>query len=803
MRKSLFIPGILILLILGVSSNSFGDNQWVPIGPYGGLVIALAINPQAPDTLYAAGEGGVFKSTNGGTNWTRSNTGLPNTQVYNLAINPQTPDTLYAGIYGYGVFKSTNGGANWTAINSVPYPNAVNAIAIDPQRPDTLYAFGEGVFKSTNGGTSWTAINTGLLPNTYVNALAIDPQRPDTLYAGMWGNWGNALFKSTNGGMSWTFNTGLPYIGVHVLAVDPQRPDTLYAETDAGVLKSTDGGMDWIVIGLKTGVNALAINPQAPDTLYAAGGGVFKSTNGGTNWTSINTGLSSIYVHALAINPQTPDTLYAGTYDGLFKSTNGGTDWTPINTGFSSIHVYTLAIDPKAPDTLYAGTYDGLFKSTNGGTNWTATGLTSTDVHALAINPQAPETLYAGSASFSEQIGFLGWGVFKSTDGGTSWCWTAVSNDLTNAYVSAIAIDPQIPGTLYAGTDGGGVYKSSNGGMNWTAINTGLTNTFVNTLAINPQTPETLYAGTGSGVFKLVTESISAPSTPDGPASGTTGTSYSYSTGAAASNFGNPVEYQFDWNGDGSSDLSGWGSASQSKSWTAAGVYVVRARARSATDVSAMSGWSNPLTVRISPPESISTPTTPDGPGSGKTDTSYYYSTGGATSSSGNPVEYQFDWKGDGSSDLSAWGSVSQSKAWTVAGVYGVKARARSATNVSAMSGWSNPLTVRISLPKISVTPTAYDFGNVKAKRMKTASFSIKNKGTVDLVIAYSVVGSDASSFAIAAGSGNRTIKPGKSLTVKVMFRPTSTGSKAATLQITSNDPVTPTVDIPLSGTGQ
>ena len=62
--------------------------------------------------------GGVFKSTNGGTNWTAMNTGLTNTDVYALAINPQTPDTLYAGTYGGGVFKSTNGGTNWTAMNT-------------------------------------------------------------------------------------------------------------------------------------------------------------------------------------------------------------------------------------------------------------------------------------------------------------------------------------------------------------------------------------------------------------------------------------------------------------------------------------------------------------------------------------------------------------------------------------------------------------------------------------------------------------------------------------------------------------
>ena len=87
-------------------------------------VVALVINPETPDTLYAGTLGGVFKSTNGGANWTAMNNRPPDSATcvhYRcLAINPQTPDTLYAGILG-GVFKSTNGGESWTAMNNWPH----------------------------------------------------------------------------------------------------------------------------------------------------------------------------------------------------------------------------------------------------------------------------------------------------------------------------------------------------------------------------------------------------------------------------------------------------------------------------------------------------------------------------------------------------------------------------------------------------------------------------------------------------------------------------------------------------------
>jgi hypothetical protein len=98
--------------------------------------------------------------------------------------------------------------------------------------------------------------------------------------------------------------------------------------------------------------------------------------------------------------------------------------------------------------------------------------------------------------------------------------------------------------------------------------------------------------------FTVAGETVSIPTTPTGSTRGVTGKNYSYATGSSTSNLGHSVEYQFDWKGDGS-DLSIWGSASQPKTWNTAGIYRVRARARSASNVSVMSGWSMPLTVTI------------------------------------------------------------------------------------------------------------------------------------------------------------------------------------------------------------
>ena len=165
--------------------------------------------------------------------------------------------------------------------------------------------------------------------------------------------------------------------------------------------------------------------------------------------------------------------------------------WTNIGPDGENVIIYTLALDPTTPTTVYAGLWDGVFKSTDGGTSWSpaTTGLTcgtsSCEVTALALDPTTPTTLYAGTSSD---------GVFKSTDGGGSW--SPVNTGLINLTVTALALDPTTPTTLYAGTSSDGVFKSTDGGGSWSPVNTGLTcgtsTCEVTTLALDPTTPTTL-----------------------------------------------------------------------------------------------------------------------------------------------------------------------------------------------------------------------------------------------------------------------------------------------------------------------
>jgi predicted NAD-dependent protein-ADP-ribosyltransferase YbiA (DUF1768 family) len=217
--------------------------------------------------------------------------------------------------------------------------------------------------------------------------------------------------------------------------------------------------------------------------------------------------------------------------------------------------------------------------------------------------------------------------------------------------------------------------------------------------AAQAQTPSKEYIRLGGRVIALenaVAETVSTPTAPSGPVSGAPNTSYTYSTGGSTSGLGHSVQYQFNW-GDGTN--SGWlavGTPTASHSWSSAGSYTVTAQARCSTDTAIVSAVSLSLTAGIATIETISTPTKPSGPTSGSPNTSYSYSTGGATSNLGHSVQYRFHWGDTTDSGWLAVGITSASHSWSSAGSYTVTAEARCATDTTIVSLSSPGLTVNI-----------------------------------------------------------------------------------------------------------
>jgi photosystem II stability/assembly factor-like uncharacterized protein len=172
------------------------------------MVVTLAIDPARPDILYAGTSGGVYKSVDRARTWVKANNGLISPELLSssralmlntLVIDPQRPDTAYAATLN-GLYKTEDGARSWTRTGQDLPDQMISALALDPSWPGTLYVAGrQGVFKSTDGGRTWQGKNAGLA-SLNVRSLALRPEDPKTVYLG---TNGSGLYRSRDGGETW------------------------------------------------------------------------------------------------------------------------------------------------------------------------------------------------------------------------------------------------------------------------------------------------------------------------------------------------------------------------------------------------------------------------------------------------------------------------------------------------------------------------------------------------------------------------------------------------------------------------
>jgi photosystem II stability/assembly factor-like uncharacterized protein len=518
-RLALFGPFCCLMLGAPTIAGTTGPSSWISLGPDGiDAIVAIAVDPSSSSTLYAGTKGaGIYKSTDGAATWFSSSSGLPAFTVLTLAVDPGVPATVYAGTE-MGLFRSLDAGAAWNPAPGLP-ATVFNELVFDPVSPLTAYAISTdaGVFKSTNGGTSWSPINAGLA-GAQPRALAVDPTLPSTLFLG---TIQAGFFRSTNGGASWVnLNDGLENLHIAALAVDPVTTSNLYAgTTNGGVFKSFNGGGHWqaansglpTVIGVQS-IRGFAIDPRTPASVFAAtDAGVYHSDDGAATW---HFAFGS-FVNALAMDPGQPDTLYAGignppvAVGGLYRSTQNGAagTWKSAGAGIRNRAIPSLAASAISA-AVYAGLYGGILKTEDRGRTWQRV-LGSGAMICLAVDPAEPSTVYSGT---------LGFGVFKTTNGGGDWF--RAYDGMTSLLVFTVLVDPTATATLYAGT-ATGVFKTTDGAGSWKPASKGLPSESVFALAIDPSAPKNVYVGTVSGFFKSTDAGASWSSSGSGLPAGT------------------------------------------------------------------------------------------------------------------------------------------------------------------------------------------------------------------------------------------------------------------------------------------
>ena len=234
-------------------------------------------------------------------------------------------------------------------------------------------------------------------------------------------------------------------------------------------------------------------------------------------------------ITCVAVSPTNSNVILIGTPGaGIYKTTNGGATWAPVFDSKPFLYIGAIAFDPNNASIVYAGTGDpdvpftvfigdGMYKSTDGGNTWTNIGLTSTKIiNKIVVNPSNSNEIYVAALG-NPIIADNNRGVYKSTNGGTTWTQVLMINSQTG--VTDIEINPSNPQILYATSytcirnatvnirysNDARVYKTTNGGTNWTVLGGGLPNFKVNrySICMSKQDPNKLYVAVSDSLYTM------------------------------------------------------------------------------------------------------------------------------------------------------------------------------------------------------------------------------------------------------------------------------------------------------------
>lgn len=476
------------------------NGQTAPTAAVSGRVISIAVHPTNPNIVYVGtAQGGLYRSTDGGTNWTPIMDSADSLAIGAIAIAPSQPETVYVGTgepnfsldsyFGVGIYRIEN--ASTTAILNGPFGassfagRAIGEIIVHPTNPATIFVGStsgvaglrptgsatpnRGVYRSTNATSASPTFTQLAYPfanqNLSARDLAIDPDNPDVLIVNVVAN-GGGIIRSTNAlAATPTFTLVQTFMGTSTsdltaefAAVQPSAVSdaTFYAATGNGggrVLRSTNGGATWTqqidnnFCGGQCFYDiAIAVDPTNANNVYLGGDPTIisaKSTNGGTTFTDNNAGVH-VDTHALTVAPSDPNTIYLGTDGGIYKSINAGLTWTPLNnTQFHATQFMSIDVHPTDGNFSIGGTQDNGTNFYRPDATWTRADFG--DGGYAVIDQNAPDTTNVRMYhTYFNATSLQGYGTVSSTPLASDGLWTFRGCQVAGTTVNGITCNGSI-----------------------------------------------------------------------------------------------------------------------------------------------------------------------------------------------------------------------------------------------------------------------------------------------------------------------------------------------------------------------
>lgn len=448
------------------SKQSRASARWQPLGPVSarmfnwrmglvsGRIAALALHPEDDDILYlGGGSGGLWKTTDGGDNWTPLFEDVGTLSISAIWIDPDDPETVWVGTgdhtqgclgyFGMGLYRSEDGGQTFTARNGSPGHSLdlsyISALTRTSQ--GVLLAGGHaycddgvtrdgGLYRSTDDGDTWDLVLNGAVGDLIVRA-----DDPMVIFAavGRFSSAENGIYRSEDAGVTWDrLENGVEFgvgTGRIRIAAAPSNPDFIYAvvnhlNNEAAVYRTLDGGDSWsfrfddVCEGQCWYNLSIAVNPKDPAEVIVGSVRPFISLDGGLSFNPLvdswgDTQAVHQDVHAILYHPENPDRFWLGTDGGIWRTDNGGNGFANLNDTLVLTQFYDIAVRPNQPERLFAGSMDNSSMTTNGTAMWRAT-VNHGDGTTNLVHPLEPDKVY--QIGVPDQV--AGVAAARSTNGG-------------------------------------------------------------------------------------------------------------------------------------------------------------------------------------------------------------------------------------------------------------------------------------------------------------------------------------------------------------------------------------------------
>ncbi len=548
---------ILVSYSLGVLKSTDGGFSFHPTGldwkkKNVRQTQKIVMDPVDHNVLLVTTNIGIFRTTDGGTNWTVVKPG----QTRDIEFQPGNSNVVYA-TSDKSLYRSMDNGITWTTLTAgLPDPSSINrlSIAVTPANPNFVYAIAGdgstsgfyGLYRSDNAGNTFSLRATepnvigGDVDGTdiggfswYTLAIAVDPTDAEHIFTG-----GINVWESFDGGITYILNAHWYENGYNYVHADIHFLDfignTLFCGSDGGLWKSTDFGVSWTDLSggmqisqfyrlagseinnslIYTGAQdngsfryngswkkvrggdgmEQAISPINMNIVFSESqnNGLARSTNGGASFVEITNGLTGSADWNTPFLVNNSGVLYVGRQD-IFKSTNNGSSYTQVTNGGMGVLEF-MALCKSAQDVMYATSGSSIYKIdlASGDVTNVTNGLSGPISH-VAVSDNDPNKVYVTISGFSSSK------IFRSINGGSSW--TNITANLPNIPAVSIAVQNDSLEGIYLGTDAGVFYRNNNF-TNWQSFMNGLPNVVIDELEINYSAGKIRAATYGRGLWE-------------------------------------------------------------------------------------------------------------------------------------------------------------------------------------------------------------------------------------------------------------------------------------------------------------